>query len=60
MPERGLEPPRLAASGPKPDVYANFTTPALKNFDQRLTNSLTRKNSTGLLTAIEKLGLEAM
>ncbi len=28
VPERGLEPPCLAASGPKPDVSTNFTTPA--------------------------------
>ena len=28
MPERGLEPPRLAALGPKPSAYTNFATPA--------------------------------
>ncbi len=28
MPEVGLEPTSLAALGPKPSVYANFTTPA--------------------------------
>ena len=28
VPERGLEPPRLAAPGPKPGAYTNFATPA--------------------------------
>ena len=35
VPERGLEPPRLAAPGPKPGAYTNFATPAYQSKHNR-------------------------